>query len=182
MIKLIHPTLEYSDAIMDMRCELLEVDKIGHIHGSGNLQDYDDAGEWIKQVEKNRFKETCPANSVDSDVYLAIREDDKHVIGVAELRHHINHPVLSTWGGHIGYSVRPSERRKGYARIILRLILNECVKLGLNEVLLTCNENNIASEKTIVSEGGIYENSVFAKEINSNMKRFWIKLNKNVSC
>ena len=97
---------------------------------------------------------------MDSDLYLALREDDNRVIGIAELRHRINHPILGTWGGHIGYSVRPSERRKGYGKIILRLILDACSKFGIHDVLLTCNEKNIASEKTIISVGGIYEKTV----------------------
>lgn len=178
MIKLIRPTLEYSDAIMEIRREFLENDRINYIHGGGDLQEYDNVKDWLKHVEEIRSPETCPKGSVDSDIYLAIRTDDNRVIGIADLRHHINHPILGTWGGHIGYSVRPSERRKGYARIILHLILDECIKLGIHEVLLTCGENNVASEKTIISEGGVYEKTVLAEQLNINMKRYWIKLDE----
>lgn len=182
MIQLIYPTLEYSDQIMEMRSELLETDRINYIHGSGNLQDYDDPKEWIRYVENIRHKETCPKNDVDSDVYLVLRKDDNRIIGFAALRHHINDPLLNSWGGHIGYSVRPSERRKGYAHIILRLVLDCSFNLGIYNVLLTCNENNVASEKTIIKAGGIYESTVIAKPFNMKMKRFWIKLdNKSKS-
>lgn len=178
MIKLIHPTSKYSDDIMEMRNELLEKDKINYIHGAADLHEYSNVEEWIHHVELIRDPKTCPAGLVDSDVYLALREDDNRVIGIAELRHHINHPILGTWGGHIGYSVRPSERRKGYGKIILRLILDACSKFGIHDVLLTCNEKNIASEKTIISVGGIYEKTVLAEQLNMNMKRYWIKLDK----
>lgn len=75
-------------------------------------------------------------------------------IGVIDLRHHINHPVLSVWGGHFGYSVRPDERRKGYAKEMLRLNLQNCRSYGLSKVMITCDCDNTASEKTIIANGG----------------------------
>ena len=110
MIKLIRPTLKDSEDIMEMRKEFLEKDQINYIHGSADLQEYNNIGDWIHHVEDISNKETCPADSVDSDVYLALREDDNRIIGIAQLRHHINNYALSKWGGHIGYSVRPSHQ------------------------------------------------------------------------
>lgn len=176
MVKLIHPTHEYADAIMELRREFLEKDSEGYIHGAGNLQEYDRAEEWLCYVERMRRRETCPPDLVDSDIYLAVREADNRIVGIVELRHHIDHPVLGLWGGHIGYSVRPLERGKGYARIILRQILDICKLYGISEVLLTCGENNLASERTIRSGGGVYEKTVWAEPLNMNMKRFWIRL------
>ncbi len=113
---------------------------------------------------------------MDSDIYLAVRQSDNKIVGVIELRHHINHPVLSLWGGQIGYCVRPSERRKGYAAQMLRRILTVCRDGGQNRVLITCDENNIASEKTILSCGGKYQQTVWSENLGSNMKRYWITL------
>lgn len=174
MIKLVRPSIEYAEDIMEVRREFLEEDPDVYIHGAGNLQEYTSAEEWIRYVENMRRRETCPENLVDSDIYLAVREEDNRIVGMAELRHHIDHPVLSVWGGHIGYCVRPSEQRKGYARIILSRILDICKTYGIPKVLLTCSEDNLASERTIRSGGGVYEKTVWANPLQVNMKRFWI--------
>lgn len=176
MIKLIQPTMEYGDAIMELRRELLEENPGGYLHGAGNLEGCHSAEEWICHVENMRQRESCPGDLVDSDIYLAVREEDNRIVGLAELRHHIEHPVLQVWGGHIGCTIRPTERRKGYAGQILCRILDICKMRGMDEVLITCGENNSASERTIRGAGGIYEKTVWVELIKSNMRRFWIKL------
>jgi len=70
------------------------------------------------------------------------------VVGIIDFRHHINHPILSVWGGHLGYSIRPSERRKGYGKEMLRQNLQNCLDRGLTRVLITCDCDNVASEKS----------------------------------
>jgi len=92
-------------------------------------------------------------------VFLAIREEDKKLVGVINIRHTLNE-YLYNYGGHIGYSVRKIERRKGYAKEMLKIALEECTKLEIEKVLITCDADNIASAKTIKSSGGILENEV----------------------
>ena len=73
----------------------------------------------------------------------------------------------------------PSERRKGYAKEMLRLILIKCKELGADKVLLTCDKENIASAKTIISNGGILENEVKDEVSLSKsgiIQRYWINL------
>lgn len=178
MISLIRPSIKYAEEIMGLRQEFLDQnpEEYTYIHGSGNLQEYDNAEEWISYVEAMRRRETCPKDLVDSDIYLAVRKADDKVIGLTELRHHIDHPVLGTWGGHIGYCVRPSEQRKGYAGMILRQALEQCRIYGIHKVLLTCSEDNLASERTIRGGGGVYEKTVWAEPLKMNMKRFWIEV------
>ena len=103
---------------------------------------------------------------------LAIRRRDDKVVGVIDLRHHINHPILGTWGGHCGYSVRPSERGKGYAKEMLRLNMQNAKSMGIEKLLITCDLKNAASEKTILANGGVYENTINVD--GRDLKRYWI--------
>jgi len=77
-------------------------------------------------------------------------------------------------GGHIGYGIRPSERRKGLATMLLELSLIEAKRLGIKDVLVVCDAGNIGSEKTIVKNGGKAD-SDFIEEGGNVIKRYWIK-------
>jgi len=81
---------------------------------------------------------------------------------------------LLNFGGHIGYSVRKSERLKGYATEMLALGLIECKELNINKVLITCDKDNVASAKTIIANGGKLENEIL--EGNRTTQRYWISL------
>jgi predicted acetyltransferase len=92
-----------------------------------------------------------------------------------QVRHYFN-DYLSKFGGHIGYSIRPSERRKGYAKEMLKSVLPFCREINLENVLITCIEDNIGSEKTIIANGGIYESTVYEPNEKVNLKRYWINI------
>lgn len=173
-IKLIEPTLAYADDIMMFRSELFEANDASSFAGCGNLRQCSSAEEWINSIYKMGSIETCPEGYVPSSTYLAVRTSDNRIIGVIDLRHHINHPVLGLWGGHIGYIVRPKERNKGYAREMLRQSLKNCKARGIDKVLVTCNHDNHASERTIIANGGVFENEVFVD--GKYIKRYWITL------
>lgn len=172
MIRIIKPTLEYADDIMAYRKEFIESGD--SMDGCGKLRSCETAEEWLKEIERYSNASTCPTDKVPSYTYIALRLSDKRIVGICDLRHHINHPVLSLWGGHIGYSVRPNERRKGYAKEMLRLVLKEARAFGLERVMITCNSDNIASEKTIIANGGVFEKDVIVD--NEVIKRYWIEL------
>lgn len=91
---------------------------------------------------------------------------------MVDIRHHIEHPVLRERGGHIGYSVRPVERGKGYGRELLRLALLRCRELGLVRVLVTCNADNVASEHVILANGGVLEREIDVDGL--AVRRYWI--------
>ncbi len=97
------------------------------------------------------------------------------MVGIIDLRQFKNHPVLSVWGGHVGYSVRPSEQRKGYGAEMPRLMLLIAQEKGLTRVIVTCHDGNTASEKIIRKNGNVYEKSV---QVDGQriIQRFWINL------
>lgn len=175
-IELIEPEIEYAAEIWDFRQEILawDADREDQFAGCLSLDVSSSAEEWIKICELRKKEETCAqtGTAVPSHMYLAVRKNDNRVIGMIDLRHHINHPVLGTWGGHCGYSVRPSERGRGYAGEMLRLNIQNAKAFGISRLLITCDVRNKASEKVILANGGIYEKTI---EIDSRqIKRYWI--------
>ncbi len=171
---LLSPSIEYENDILQFRDEVFKANDKDSFAGCSDLEEYSTVTDWLDSLEKQNKAETCPNGNVPSSTYIAVRISDNKIVGIIDLRHHIDHPVLGIWGGHMGYTVRPSERGKGYAKEMLRLNLENCKIKGIYKVLLTCNKNNTASEKVILANGGIYE-----KEINisgSIIKRYWITL------
>jgi len=98
---------------------------------------------------------------------------NSRVVGAVNIRHQLTE-FLYNAGGHIGYGIRPSDRRKGYATKLLELSLVEAKKLGIKNVLVVCDADNVGSEKTIIKNGG-QPDSVYVEENGNVIKRFWIK-------
>lgn len=109
---------------------------------------------------------------VPSSLYFAINETGG-IYGAVHIRHILNEALLKH-GGHIGYGVRPSERKKGIATQMLSMALPIAKDLGIDRVLVTCDKTNTASAKTIINNGGILENEVLEGE--RITQRYWISL------
>jgi predicted acetyltransferase len=117
-------------------------------------------GEWVRRVPG----------------YLYWMVDDHAFIGEASLRYELNDFLLKQ-GGHVGYGIRPSYQRRGYGSLALTLSLEKLKKHGLKRVLVTCDDENIASYKIIERNGGILEDiipSIFHE--NHFTRRYWIDL------
>lgn len=171
-LRLVRPAPEHIPDLQKFRRELLEAGDADAFAGCSRLEYYEDVGAWVEAVWRQE-QETEPGK-VPAHVYLAIRQCDGRLVGIIDLRHHINHPILGLWGGHIGYSVRPDERGKGYATEMLRLNLDNCRRLGLDRVMVTCSQNNPASERTILNCGGVFEKEVPVD--GERIRRYWITL------
>lgn len=139
--------------------------------GAFFIKDIDDFTQTIKEL--NNYSEGIMDNSnyVPYTCYVAINDENK-IVGVASLRHELN-DFLNKYGGHIGYSVVPSERRKGYGSSILKLLLGEAKRKNISKVLLTCFDSNIASKKIIEKNNGVLENKI--KQNDDLICRYWIE-------
>ena len=173
-MKLIEPGMEYADGICAYRQEFLQSGD--SMDGTCGLKEYEDPQEWIAFLETMKDPSTVPEPYVPSTQYLFVREEDEKVVGMINVRHNLNNDHLALIGGHIGYSVAPSERRKGYATQMLKRVLPICRELGLTRVLITCNEGNEGSKKTILHNGGKYESTVYEPDKGKNVERYWIDL------
>ncbi|GMQ60735.1 GNAT family N-acetyltransferase [Vallitalea sediminicola] len=170
MISLIFPNLIHEEQVMDYRNEFL----INHdsMDGTAGLRDYEDYVLWLERIKNNNNRNTRLDGLVPATTLLVIRESDDYLVGMVDIRHELN-DYLYNYGGHIGYSVRRSERRQGYATELLRLTLRKCKELALDKTLVCCNKDNIASARTIMSNGGVLENEVI--EDGELVQRYWIK-------
>lgn len=124
--------------------------------------------QWLENEKAGRTKP--PQGFVCGTTYFLTDVAGK-MLGAANIRHTLN-DFLTRVGGHIGYGVRPSCRRKGYAEMMLALALEKCRELGIQKALVTCDDDNAGSAKTIEANGGILEEKV--QEAGKLVRRYWI--------
>ena len=170
-IILVKPDLSYADEIIKYKEESLAESPI--INGSAGLDRFSSIEVWLEELKKRSCEDTVPKGLVPSSTYLGVREKDNYIVGMIDIRHYLNE-YLTQVGGNIGYSVRKSERNKGYAKQMLKLALEKCKELKIKKVLITCDEDNIASEKVILSANAKFED--IRNVDGKNKKRFWIEL------
>ncbi len=119
------------------------------------------------------MQENDPSGLVPDSTYFCLDAKRNIFVGAVNIRHTLNEHLL-LYGGHVGDGVRPSERKKGYGTKMVTLALKKCEQLGIEKVLMVCDQDNIASEKTILKNGGIFENTV--TKDGKTTKRYWIEL------
>lgn len=174
LIKLVLPSEEILDQVWAYRQEC--IDAGSHMDGCGPLWWVGSAAEWLELVRRHADPDDLPEGRVLATQFLAVREADGKVVAMIQVRHYFNE-YLEKYAGHIGYSVRPSERRKGYAKEQLRLCLIWCREtLGLDKVLISCEPDNPASRRVILANGGVYERTVHEPGEDIDLERYWITL------
>ena len=145
------PSMEYMEKGIDYIQEHINVGS--HVNGSGGLDRYlDNYQGWLEKLNQDRM---CIPNEqrVPAETYYLVNEQDR-IIGMINIRLTLNER-LKKCGGHIGYGIRPSERNKGYNKINLYLALLRCQELGIKEVILDCDSENLASSRTMEALGGV---------------------------
>lgn len=170
---LLRPTDEYAGQIIQYKQEFLEAGD--SMDGCGPLPRLENIEEYTQMCRDYEDPERVPEHLVPATQFLFVRKCDNRLIGMIQVRHRFN-DYLEKYAGHIGYSVRPSERRKGYAKKMLKMTLPFCKDLGISRVLISCIDGNIGSEKTILANGGVYESTVCEPHKGRILKRFWITL------
>ncbi len=170
-ITLVKPQPRHKEMILDYKREFIAAGD--HLHGTAMLGDYDTFEEWYANLVKNSSEETVAEGRVPATTLLAVDESGK-LAGMIDIRHRLNSYLLA-WGGHIGYSVRPSLRRQGCATQMLTQAKDVCRSLGMDRVLVTCDKTNTASAATILKCGGVLENE--ATDTDGVIhQRYWIEL------
>lgn len=173
-LELVIPTKEHKKQVEEYLQEFLDNGE-NEIAGDGGLDRIKDFDEWLEKIQNDLVINTTDKNKVNATMYLTIRKSDRRIVGNLQIRHFLNEKLLN-YAGHIGDSIRPSERRKGYATEQIRLALEKCREMGIDNVLMDCDKNNIGSAKAIKNNGGILENEVYVE--NELVQRYWISLKK----
>ncbi len=154
--KLEFPTKAREEDAIDFLHEFMKVNTV--IHGSGGFDLFmDDYDGWLAHLDEDKNREVTEQR-VPAETFFLIRESDNRIVGIISIRKALNR-ALWNFGGNISYSIRPSERRKGYNKINLFLALCVCKNRGMEAVLISCEKRNVASAKSIQSLGGklVYE-------------------------
>ena len=149
--KFVVPTIEWKQKAIDFINEFYTYNS--NINGTGGLQRYLDNYEgWLEKLEEDYTRQPSE-EKVPARTYFFVRESDNKIIGMINIRLALNES-LKKYGGHIGYSIRPTERGNGYNKINLYFGLKVCKEYGIEEVFMDADKDNPASWKTIESLGG----------------------------
>ncbi len=172
-LKFIIPTKEYEQQAYEYIQEFNDYNS--PINGVGGLNRYiGDYDGWLDKIKKDRT--IAPTDKkVPGETFFLVREADNKLLGIINIRFTLNKALLEH-GGHIGYGIRPTERRKGYNSYQLYCALKFCQKKGITKVLLTCNKDNIASAKTIQNSCGVLENEIIDPTDGKLTQRYWINV------
>jgi len=165
------PTEDYKEQILAYKAEFQAHGD--SLDGTAGLAQAHSFADWYAAVLDNSNEKTLRPERVPAATFLALRISDGRMVGMIDIRLRLNDFLLQ-FGGNIGYSIRRSERRNGYATEMLSLALDTCRKRNMEKVLITCNKENIGSAKTILNNGGVLENEV--PDENEITQRYWITL------
>jgi predicted acetyltransferase len=175
-ISLIEPALELKSEFLAMAEEFQDAGE-NEIIGLGSIS-IDDFDNSVSRAKDHSCGLNIAEGRVPATTYWLVRQGQ--ILGPSNLRHELN-DYLRKFGGHIGYSIRPSQRGKGFGILILKLTLEKARQLGLDKVLVTCDDDNFASARVIEKNGGILEGNIVDDSHKVPVRRYWIELTEKGS-
>jgi predicted acetyltransferase len=131
-----------------------------------------DSTAYVEYLEQQSQGQNLPEGRVPHSTFWLV-DDSGEIVAIANLRHRLNE-FLSEVGGHIGFGVRPSARRRGFATEVLRCTLIEAQRLGIERVLVTCDKGNVGSESAILRNHGVLQDEIWSDVYSRVVQRFWI--------
>ena len=170
-MKLVEPTLELRSEFFAM-VEEFKVAGDSDINGIGSIE-VDDFDASVSLAQSHAKGVDLPEGWVPCSTFWLVCAN--RIVGTVSLRHELN-DFLRDYGGHVGYSIRPSHRRKGYGTQMLRLTLEKARSLGVERALVTCDDNNIASARAIEKNGGKLADTVKTEYVEYLVRRYWFDL------
>ncbi len=173
-MQLIYPTIEYKDEAIGFIQEFY--DHKSMINGSGSLDRYliqHSYEAWLDKIRADMDIANISDTRVPALTYFYVREEDKRIIGMINLRLSLN-DFLRREGGHIGYCVRPTERGKGFATDMLRSALRVYDTLGIGEIIITCDKSNPASAAVIQKCNGVLTDEFYSETFDEVIQRYVI--------
>jgi len=171
-IRLIEPTETLRDGFLESIDEFRDAGEMEQPPGSC-WKDTDDFATYMKRVRDYAQGANLPDGWVPDSAYWLVAGE--RILGACDIRHRLTEALLD-FGGHIGYCVRPSERRKGYGTRMLTLALQKVRQLGIDRVRITCDKDNVASARVIRGNGGVLDSESFSKAAGRVTQRYWIDL------
>lgn len=167
-IELKKPNIDCKERVLAFKKEFL--DNKEELRGTAFLETTEDFGEWLEILKANFNEETVKEGHVAASTYMVLT-DENEIVGMVDIRHRLNER-LEKFSGNISYSIAKKFRNQGYATQILKKALTVCEVYGIEDVLVTCDKENLAGIRTIEKNNGKFENEIDRGD--KIINRYWI--------
>lgn len=174
-MQFISPSIEYIDSYLEALKKLEEEGFPDFISSTEIEKDREIAIEKMKLLETEKCVEINSDFTPSAFVWL-VDEQKKEYLGRISVRYVLKNEYMKMFGGHIGYTVNPKYRRRGYATMLLKYGIELASKKGIKMILITCNVDNIGSRKVIEKNGGIFINSMYDERNRKHKLRYVINV------